>query len=38
MMVDNDGVSSNDSLESNISIININNNYKIKSTKTGEES
>jgi hypothetical protein len=32
------GVSSSDSLESNISIININNNYETESTETGKES
>jgi hypothetical protein len=38
MAVESGGVSSSDCLESDISIININNNYEIKSIETRKES
>jgi hypothetical protein len=37
-MADKSSVSLNDSPKSNISIIDINNKYKIESTKTGKKS
>jgi hypothetical protein len=38
MVVESDGVNSSDSLELDISMIDINNNYETKSTETGKES